>query len=163
MSEGIGCIHSICCSPRLVSSVEFTVLFHLKYNFRNYKVLAVKNEPGAINWFCSTGSHSQFFCPAWVGGSSFINRVLGPRLDIFHAYKWEGWYLQGYTSIPRRIICNWLWNSNGTNNHGEPWWITYGWGQRKRNLTESSWVQVSIAKYQSSVGSVQWSKPIENF
>lgn len=46
MPEGTEYIHSICCNPSLISSVEFMILFHLKYTFRKYKILAVKNEWG---------------------------------------------------------------------------------------------------------------------
>lgn len=80
MPQGPEYIYSICCSPNLISSVGFMILFHLKYNYRKYKVLTVKNELGPGNWFCSTGQSATVSSPVllvWqVVGS--ISRVLGP-------------------------------------------------------------------------------------
>lgn len=63
MPQSTECISGICCSPRLISSVEFMMLFHPKYNFRKHKVLEVKNKLRASSRFCSTRCYVTISCP----------------------------------------------------------------------------------------------------
>lgn len=65
-----------------------------------------------------TISHSVLLSCLSREAVGYISRVLRPWLDIFHAHECESSCLWGYTSITRRIICNWLWNSNATK---KPW------------------------------------------
>ena len=43
------------------------MLFHQKYNFRKYKLLEVKNELKASNWFYITGYYVTVCSPVLFG------------------------------------------------------------------------------------------------
>ena len=80
MPQSTECIYCICCSPSLISSVEFMMLFQPKYNFRKYRLLEVKNELRASNWFYITGYCVTVRHPVlleWRTVDS-ISTVLGP-------------------------------------------------------------------------------------
>ena len=64
------------------------MLFHQKYNFRKYKLLEVKNELKASNWFLyhRVLCHSLLSCSVWES-VDFVSIVLGLGLDVFDAHE----------------------------------------------------------------------------